>query len=57
MVCSKGTSCHKDLLMQYNRNDDPNEGIVSAYMTGLDFLLGLIGSLVIVFLVVGIASK
>ncbi|UOT58013.1 hypothetical protein PP651_gp66 [Aeromonas phage ZPAH14] len=42
--------------MQYNRNDDPNEGIVSVYMTGWEFLLGLVGSSLIAFLVLGFAS-
>lgn len=42
--------------MSYHRRNDPNEGIVSAEMTLVQFLGGIALSFVIAFLVLGYAS-
>ena len=47
-----GASAHKEMTM-YRRHEDPNDGIVSAEMSLLDFLGGLALSVVLIFLVVG----
>lgn len=39
----------------YNRKDDPNDGIVSAYMTLPQFLLGLLFGVVFILTMLGYA--
>lgn len=40
----------------YDRRDDPNEGIVSVFMTLGQFLVSVLLSLIIIFLVVGYSA-